>query len=161
VLYAYSAITIAFAATWNSIATDHRAKGQLSALTSSTGPTKKGSAAKEVQATSHTPTTKGHEAVKSTGTKTFEWRIFTVPAVLVTMGCKATSGLPEYCITQWLPSEFAKRFGSTDTEIAMHRIWVAPLMIATDWAVGGLEEILIRRNWPLLTVSVEGATLVR
>ena len=47
--------------------------------------------------------------------KVFEWRIFSVPSVLVAVGCKGTSGLPEYCLTQWLPTEFATRFGATNT----------------------------------------------
>ncbi len=113
VFYQYGVGSLLFAALWNFVAAD--------------SPTAPVSAA-----LSPRPSTSGEVTIATTQPqkddadgkpdKVFEWRIFTVPAVLVAIGCKGMSGLPEYCLTQWLPTEFSERFGSTDTEIALFRV---------------------------------------
>ena len=147
VFHIYAGVTLAFAGLWHCVATD----GPAVAINPP-------AAAEEPAAGSG-----DQQVVPAKKEKVFEWRIFTVPAVLVAVGCKGTSGLPEYCLTQWLPTEFSERFGSSDTDIAFFRIWVTPLMFTTDWVVGFVEEALMARGVPELTIrrwfSSIGATL--
>lgn len=116
VFFQYGVGSLLFAALWNFVAADSPAPSKPSALPP--GAAKLG-----------TTETQPPDSAKTTE-KVFEWRIFTVPAVLVAIGCKGMSGLPEYCLTQWLPTEFSERFGSTDTEIALFRVRVAPRLVA-------------------------------
>lgn len=86
VFYQYSVGTLAFAMLWNFLAADAPAT-----------PPQEAAAASEASAS---PTAEAATAVVAKDAeekeeKTFEWRIFTVPAVLVAIGCKGMSGLPE------------------------------------------------------------------
>jgi hypothetical protein len=69
-----------------------------------------------------------------------------LPSVLTAIGCKGTSGLPEYCITQWLPTIFVEEFGLSMVQVGLYRVWVSPVMFATDWVVGAIEDILLHRG---------------
>lgn len=111
VFYQYGVGSLLFATLWNFVAADRPTASVSDASSSSTSG--------EVTTTTTQPQLDNADGKPE---KVFEWRIFTVPAVLVAIGCKGMSGLPEYCLTQWLPTEFSERFGSTDTEIALYRV---------------------------------------
>lgn len=117
VFYQYGAGSLLFAALWNLVAAD-----KPTASVSTPLPTAPG----DVTAPTDQRQTDDADGKPE---KVFEWRIFTVPAVLVAIGCKGMSGLPEYCLTQWLPTEFSERFGSSDTEIALFRVRIASRLI--------------------------------
>ena len=114
VFYQYGVGSLLFAALWNFVAADSPAS--LSSASKSSVSTDVADQSSQSQP----------DGTDSKTEKVFEWRIFTVPAVLVAIGCKGMSGLPEYCLTQWLPTEFSERFGSTDTEIALFRVRIVP-----------------------------------
>lgn len=110
VFQAYGGATLAFAVLWHWIATD---APDLPTVALPPALPEPGPEPESSKAVASPPP----EEEAAAPEKTFEWRIFTVPAVLVAIGCKGTSGLPEYCLTQWLPTEFADRFGSTEYTI--------------------------------------------
>ena len=117
VFYQYGVGSLLFAALWNLVAADR--------------PTAAVSVAPKAPASVTAPTDQPQtDDADGKPEKVFEWRIFTVPAVLVAIGCKGMAGLPEYCLTQWLPTEFSERFGSSDTEIALFRVRIASRLIA-------------------------------
>ena len=88
VFYQYSVGTLAFATLWNFLAADAPAT-----------PPQEPAVASEASASPSAETATAvvaKEEEEEKEEKTFEWRIFTVPAVLVAIGCKGMSGLPEY-----------------------------------------------------------------
>jgi MFS family permease len=108
VLRLYGLLALGFAGVWHAVATDRPASCQLEPQPPPAEKAALGTAAVAAKVV-------GEGQAAPAPEKVFEPRIFTVPAVLVAVGCKGTAGLPEYCLTQWLPTEFASRFGSTNT----------------------------------------------
>lgn len=98
----YSAVIMAFAAVWHLFAANQPEEADAEEVRAEAPPP----VVVEPVAEPLAPTAAVEPAGKG---PTVEWRIFKVPSVLVAIGCKGTSGLPEYCLTQWLPTIFLER----------------------------------------------------